>query len=559
MLIKEQNSIISLIIVLFCISCNSQSFQLEVPDVNSETIKKNIELTDEELENWLHKSFSKDTILGISSKLAYDFIKEKKGKDVIVAIIDLEVNIDHKDLKSNIWVNTREIPNNNIDDDKNGYVDDINGWNFLGTKKNDSIIHHKSTAVRILKRYNKFKNLNGSDDDSKAYELYKRASRYQKEKIEEAELNIEYFLGFKERYLKLKDTMNTLFHKKEFTLQELDSLSKINNDSIIEKKISSTKYLVQNGIDENRINQILSIHKNNITKTYNLDHKDRLTNDNPYDINDSIYGNNNVLGTTKMSHGTKVAGVISGNRDNNYGVIGITDNIKIMPIVVSSFGNEYDKDISLAIRYAVNNGAKVINMSIGKEFSLNEKWITDAIRYAEQKNVLIVSAAGNEGLNLDNKEIYYYPNDMDENKNEIVDNFIAVGSSNYSKELISDYSNYGKHTVDIFAPGEEVKVLTWDGIGIDSGTSLSCAVVSGVASLIWSYYPNLNSREVKSIILTSGISLNVMVYKPSPEGVERDDNKVPFSSLSKSGKIVNAYNALLLAEKVSKKKKRQKK
>ncbi|EDP97043.1 S8 family peptidase [Kordia algicida OT-1] len=558
---KIYNLIILSIMLLLSTSCKSQSFRPETSVNNSKIIEKRVNLTEDEIKNWQHKSFSKDTIFGISSELAYDFIEGKKGMEIIVAIIDLEVNINHRDLKNKIWINTDEIPNNNIDDDKNGYVDDINGWNFLGTKKNDPTIHHKSTAVRILKKYKHFKNLDESNIESKdlkVYRLYKRAEKYQKEKIEEAKLNLEYFQGFKERYLKLKDTMNVLFNKKDFTLEELDSLYKKNTDTIIKQKLASTRYLIKNGIDEKRINQILNIHKNNIEKTYNIEHFDRLTNDDLNDINDSIYGNNNVFGNAKMDHGTKVAGIIAANRDNEDGIIGIVDNIKIMPIIISSYGNENDKDIALAIRYAVNNGAKIINMSIGKEFSINEKWISDAIKYAEKKDVLIVSAAGNEGLNLDDKKNYYYPNDMDENKNEILNNFIAVGSSNYSNELISNYTNYGKKTVDIFAPGEDIKVLTWNGVDTDSGSSLSCAIVSGVVALIRSYFPNLNVIEVKNIILKSGISKNIMVYKPSPEGKEKDDNKVPFSSLSKSGKIVNAYNALLMAEEVSKKKKKKK-
>ncbi|MFK7747811.1 MAG: S8 family serine peptidase, partial [Kordia sp.] len=451
MLIKKQNLIVFSILLLLSTSCKLQTPKSE--SLINDGITKRIDLTDSELQNWQHKSISKDTIFGISSELAYDFINEEVGEEVIVAVIDLEVNINHKDLKDNIWTNLNEIPNNDIDDDDNGYIDDINGWNFLGTKSNDSTLYHRSTAARIIKQYQKFKILEESkvtSTDLKIFKLYKRASKYQKEQIEEARYNLEYFLGFKERYFKLKDTMNILFGKKEFTSEELDSLSKTANDTIIKKKIASAKYLVISGINENRIAEIISFHKNNMNKIYNPEHKDRLTNDNPYNINDSIYGNNNVLGSEKMSHGTEVAGVIAGNRNNDYGVVGIANNVKIMPVVISSYGNEYDKDIALAIRYAVNNGAKVINMSIGKEFSLNEKWIHDAIKYAEKKNVLIVSAAGNEGLNLDSKEIYYYPNDMNENKIEISDNFIVVGSSNYSKELISDYSNYGKNTVDIF-------------------------------------------------------------------------------------------------------------
>ncbi|WP_430410617.1 S8 family serine peptidase [Kordia sp.] len=551
--------LVTLFSICYCIiSCAS----VKSPKAVTFAISKKQPLTEEEKKDWYFKDIYKDSIPGISLHKAYDFLNNKKGDTIIVAVIDTELDIAQEDLKNQIWINKDEIPNNNIDDDNNGYVDDIHGWNFLGTTEKTPIIHHKSTAVRILNKYNKYKNVKESEvksSDLESFKLYKRALNYQKEKIDEAKLNLKYFQGFKERFLSLRDTMKTLFNKEKFTVKELDSLSKKSNDSIIKVKISSTKYLIQNGIDEKRVNQIISIHKNNLDMTYNLEHDDRLTDDDLDDINDSIYGNNNVRGTAKMDHGTKVAGVIAGNRFNEYGVIGITNKVRIMPVVISSFGNENDKDIALAIRYAVNNGAKVINMSIGKEFSINEKWIREAIIYADKKDVLIISAAGNEGLNLDTKDIFYYPNDMDKDKNEFSNNFIAVGSSNYTENIVSNFSNYGQTTVDVFAPGEEIKVLTNDGVGEDSGSSLSCAVVSGIASLIRSYYPALTAKEVKELILKSGISVDTDVYAPVSEGQKRNPNKVPFSSLSKSGKIVNAYNALLMAEEVSKKKKRRKK
>ncbi|WP_430410615.1 S8 family serine peptidase [Kordia sp.] len=551
--------LVTLFSICYCIiSCAS----VKSPKAVTFAISNKQPLTEKEKKDWYFKDIYKDSIPGISLHKAYDFLNNKKGDTIIVATIDLEVNISHKDLQSNIWVNTNEIPENGVDDDDNGYIDDIHGWNFLGTTEKDSVLYQHSESVRIIKKYEKlFEAKKISDIDSSQitkFRLYERATLELNNQVSQAEENIIYFKGFKERYFKLIDTMHVLFNTKEFTLEKLDSLDRVSTDSIVKTKISSTKYCLERGIDEKWINKVINLHSNRKFKIYNLKHKDRLTTDNPFNLAEVGYGNNKVRGTRKMSHGSKVAGVIAAIRNNNYGVNGINDEAKIMPIIVSTNGNEYDKDIALGIRYAVDNGAKIINMSIGKEFSMNEEWIIDAIKYAELNDVLLISSAGNESLNLDKKDVFYYPNDMNKDKNEISNNFIVVGSSNYKKGIVSDYSNYGKTTVDIFAPGENIRVITRKSYTTDSGTSISCAIVSGIASLIRSYYPNLTAKEVKDIILSSGTLVDANVYLPFTEGEERNPEKVPFSSLSKSGKIVNAYNALLMAEEVSKKKKKRK-
>lgn len=555
----KTNTLILIIVLLF-IQCKTQEV-ISYKKLAVSVSQLKTKLNKEEKNTWQHKGFDKNSILGIDSHSAYDFIKNKKKEEVIVAVLDLEVNINHKDLNGRVWINTDEIPNNGIDDDNNGYIDDIHGWNFLGTTEKDSVLYQHSESLRIIEKYNKVfegKQLKDIEESQIAdFKLYKKAKTFYDSKFKEAKENADYFRGFKERYLKLIDTMYVLFKTKEFTISQLDSLKQKSTDSIILDKIGSTRYCVENSIDEKWINKVIKLHSNRKTKIYNSKHKDRLTKDNPFDITDTNYGNNNVRGTRKMSHGTKVAGLIAATRNNDYGIDGINEDAKIMPVVVSANGNEYDKDIALGIRYAVDNGAKIINLSIGKEFSMNNHWILDAIKYAESKDVLLITSAGNNSVNTDDNDISYYPNDMDVNNNEIVNNFIVVGSTSYKKGVVSDFSNYGKTKVDIFAPGENIKVITRKSYTIDSGTSLSCAIVSGIASLIRSTYPNLTAQEVKNILLDSGTNVDAQVYIPNPQGEKRNPNKVPFSSLSKSGKIVNAYNVLLMAEEVSKKKKRK--
>lgn len=217
-----------------------------------------------------------------------------------------------------------------------------------------------------------------------------------------------------------------------------------------------------------------------------------------------------------------------------------------MPLSISAFGDEHDKDISLAIRYAVDNGAKVINMSFGKEFSLYKEWVFDAIKYADKNNVLIVSSAGNDGRNLNTSEVY--PNDSDINQNEVADNFLLVGASNYNinSKMVPRFSNYGSNNVDVFAPGRKTystsaKKEKYETVA--GGTSTSSAITSGVAALLRSHYPNLTASQIKHILMDSGVKYTFPV--------KIRDTLLPFNKLSKSGKIINAYNALIMADSIS--------
>jgi len=226
-----------------------------------------------------------------------------------------------------------------------------------------------------------------------------------------------------------------------------------------------------------------------------------------------------------------------------------------MPLCISSYGDENDKDISLAIKYAVKNGASVINISSGKKFSLREKWVIDALEYANSNNVLVTTSAGNDYTNLDNPKNYNYPNDTDENGVEIVDNLIKVGASTrFLSDSIFNYaSNYGKKEVDVFAPGHDIFTSSSQNKNqkykFVSGTSFARPVVSGIAALIFSYYPSITASEVKRIIMDSGVEYTFPVKTPTKEDKNRT---TPFNELSKSGKIVNAYNALIMADSISK-------
>ena len=317
----------------------------------------------------------------------------------------------------------------------------------------------------------------------------------------------------------------------------------------------------ENNVNENipkaleQLNEGIDYYSGRLDTHFNLDLNGRAkTGDDPYDITDTNYGNNQVSGPDpKMEdakHGTHVAGIIAAQRDNNIGINGVANNVKILVVRAVPDGDEYDKDIALGIRYAVDNGAKVINTSFGKYFSTNPEWVTDAIKYAAKNDVLIVNAAGNEGLNVDENRIY--PNDQYlAVPKEISDNFLTVGALNYDygSDLVANFSNYGKTNVDVFAPGTKIWSTTPNNeYEYLQGTSMASPAVAGVAALIRGYYPDLSAGQVKQIIMDSGLSTNASVIV----GGDVNDTQ-SFKDLSSSGKMVNLYNALILADKISKK------
>ena len=343
------------------------------------------QLSEEELKFWHFRDIILDTIPGISLNRTYDnllTIKDVKEK-IVVAIIDGEIDINHTDLKSKIWINKDEIPNNNIDDDNNGYIDDIHGWNFLGNakgEKNKFVNFEITRYLKKLKPYFENKdtlNLNSNDKD--LYDLYGQINNRYNDRM-------NYFLAEKQNYdllftlyFNAKKKLDKYFINKPFNVKDLDSLSKLGLKDVSESDFEILINCLANGVDDNYVINEKEHATNIIEKVLSLSFNDRITQgDNPEDIKDIDYGNNSVNGHIEyMSHGTKMAGIISGINQNN--------EIEIMSLPISAYGDEHDKDIALAIRYSVDNGAKVINMSFSKEYSINKEWVFDAFKYAEKK------------------------------------------------------------------------------------------------------------------------------------------------------------------------------
>nr|WP_294922615.1 S8 family peptidase [uncultured Flavobacterium sp.] len=534
------------------------------------------ELTALELQTWYQKDYQEDIIPGISLDKWYRLNKKKpKSKSIIVAVIDTQIDLKHEDLQGQIWINTKEIPNNGIDDDHNNYIDDINGWSFTGTKSGGYVVWNRYEYVRIVKEWGPiFKHkaeFQISTNDLYNYKEYHRALK----KLEEKDKYYKnWFKSLNHNvavYPLVKDTLKYFFPKEDYTYKQLDSMYKkykINDKTYRQRRDDNDKdlgalidYMIVNlEVNEKTLEDIKDKQTqldSIVNKNLNLDYNERLLiGDNP-NILEKGYGNNNVSNNRAghrriQDHCTKMAGVIGGNRENNIGIKGIAQNVKIMPLNISPSGDEHDKDVTMAIRYAVDNGAKVINMSFGKEFSLHKEWVAEAFKYAEKHDVLLIHCAGNDGFDIDKNP--FYPNDNDfESFQEMNSNFINVGSITHKlgTTFVSDFSNYGKQNVDLFAPGDEIyTTASGNSYKSDSGTSLSAPMVSGTAALIWLYYPNLTVAQVKQIIMDSGTPYNFEVIVPGTK-----DKKVPFSDLSKSGKVLNVYNAMQLAEKVSKKRK----
>jgi cell wall-associated protease len=532
---KLKNPIyIAIITATLISSCGSTSTMVSTNVANIDKIPLKVSpIKEADLKRWSHLDLSKDTIPGMSVDKAYtQLLKGKKPTKVIVAVLDSGVDIDHEDLKSIIWTNPKEIAGNGIDDDKNGFIDDIHGWNFLGNAQNENI-----ELVRILKK---------GDGVSQEFLDIKADYDKQYQDIQAQKQQVDFIF-------KANKTIQTYLKKDNYTSAELDAI-KTSDTEIDQSKQVMQNILMQTGPDFNsELNDYKKQVYDQLNFNLNMEFDGRkIVGDDPENLNDKNYGNNTVYGPDKNGavHGTHVAGIIAGVRGNKKGGDGIANDVAIMVIRAVPNGDEYDKDIALGIRYAVDNGAKVINGSFGKSYSPNKQWVFDAIKYAESKDVLFVHAAGNDGHNIDLPENKNYPNDADGNNPEFAKNVLTIGALNttYGSGIVANFSNFGTTNVDVFSPGMKIYAsVPFDKYKYEQGTSMASPNVAGVAALIREYYPSLTAIQVKQIIMDSGTPITTTVT------VGEKQEKMPFSDTCKSGKIVNAYNALLMAEQMTKK------
>jgi cell wall-associated protease len=514
-----------------CLSANAQTS-------TTYTGKKG-KLNEPELQRWSHLDLAKDSIPGMSVDKAYaELLKGKKSVKVIVGIVDSGVDIDHEDLKSVVWTNKKEIAGNGIDDDKNGYIDDIHGWNFLGDAGHETL-----EMTRIVKK---------GDDGSTTYKSAQAAYNEKYDKALQDKHQVDFLMG-------ADKSIQKQLNKEVYTVEDLNGIVTTDPD-LSKSKMIMTRILTNAGPTfraeiEDYGKYVYDQLNYNLNKEFD---GRKIVGDNPEDIKDTKYGNNTVYGPDKEEalHGTHVAGIIAQVRGNNIGGDGVADTVEIMAVRAVPDGDEYDKDIALAIRYAVDNGAKVINGSFGKSYSPHKQWVFDAIKYAEKKDVLFVHAAGNDGSNIDLAENTNFPNDSDDNKKEFASNVLTVGALNngYGEGVIASFSNYGTFNVDVYAPGDEIyATIPNNKYKYLQGTSMAAPNAAGVAALVRSYYPKLSAKQVKQILMESGTPLPAKVVLGESENPNEKSVPVASTESSRTGKMVNAYNALVLAEKMSKK------
>lgn len=505
--------------------------------------------------NWHIQDHKESGIYGISLEKAYSLLKTKnlKSRTVIVGVIDSGIDTLHEDLKPILWRNTKEIPGNGIDDDKNGYIDDINGWNFIGGKDGRNVKENSLEAARVYhggkSKFEGREESNFTGQDLIDYKIWKKSEA----KIigdDGGGVDIVVLKRMESNLIKSDSILQTGIGKTTFTGIELEAYT-TKNDA--EKKAKTSLLGLMKGNDQldatnkefiaGLTDYIAGEERKDEAKTKApVDNRKEIVGDDETNINDRGYGNNDIMASTPF-HGTHCSGIIAAQRNNGKGMDGIADNVRIMMLRAVPDGDEHDKDIALAIRYAVDNGAQIISMSFGKDFSPQKQWVDDAVKYAESKGVLLVHAAGNDSKDVDTED--NFPSALFLDGKYRPNNYITVGASGDPKNggITAAFSNYGKSEVDVFAPGVQIHSTVPGGntYGKASGTSMACPVTAGIAALILEYYPTLSAKQLKYVIEKSAQQPDIKVKKPGT------DETTNLGDLSRTGGLVNAYEAIKLA------------
>ena len=509
-------------------------------------------MQDNDLKTWYHKDFSTTNVYGVNTDNAYKFLESKglKPRTIVVGVLDSGVEVDHPGLINNMWKNPNEIPNNGIDDDKNGYVDDIYGWNFIGGKTAD-VDADNLEVTRMVKKYQPIfegtdsaKNRANQAKMPEEYAMYQKSKKLFDEKGSEAKQYYQYFSGFNNAIPSIVKTLNgktltkaNLAAIKPASQEDSRNLQILNSLVQEAENVGKTPKEVEELLKK-EVEGALKHYESQATKHYNLDFDPRkeIVGDNYDNYNEKHYGNNHYEGPD-ASHGTHVSGIIAGLPHGNEAQYGVAHKVaKIMTVRAVPDGDERDKDVANAIRYAVDNGAKILNMSFGKAVSPGKKHVWDAMKYAEKKGVLLVKAAGNENQNIGENE--YFPTNFMKQSDEkpFVSNMIVVGAStNNNQNLRARFSNYNGKMVDVFAPGQEIYSTVPDAkYEYLQGTSMASPVVAGAAAVLWAYMPSLTPQQIKEAMIKtvnkSTVNANV-------------DSSANFDQISVAGGVIDLYKA----------------
>jgi subtilisin family serine protease len=527
----------------------------------------------EDLKDWFHKDPS-EGYMGISTEKAYKALEGRSNQPVIVAIIDSGVDAEHEDLAKNMWINADEIPGNGIDDDNNGYIDDIHGWNFIGGPNGNNVGPDTYEVTRLYGKHKyKFANANPAilnKEDKKLYEQFLVWQEEVEKQRARAEKAIAEVAGVESRVMGAVDAIAGVLEKDslDFTLENINKIESEEQSITIGKNISNN-FMSRGGVNsvedlKDILTEALAADKkrqqDKLDYAYNPDFDPRSTivKDDYSNSEESVYGNNDIEGPDAL-HGTHVAGIVGAIRNNDIGMNGVANNVQIMSVRTVPDGDERDKDVANAIRYAVDNGASIINMSFGKGYSWDKKVVDDAVKYATKKDVLLVHAAGNSAQ--DNDVTGNFPvNKYDKAcgrlwwKKKQSKNWIEVGALSYKsgEDAVATFSNYGQKNVDIFSPGVQIyATLPNNEYRYLQGTSMASPVVAGVAAVLRSYFPSLKAYQVKEIIMNSAVPVDLKVKKPG----DKSGDLVDFKTLSVQGGAINLHNAVQMAKQTKGKKK----
>ncbi len=504
--------------------------------------------------NWFNLDYERDGVMGISTEKAYEqLLGGKKSTTVVVAVIDGGVDVNHEDLKEVMWVNVKDSAATGVDEDGNGYINDKHGWNFIGNASGENVHYDNMEVTRLVRALEPtyvsvLPSTPMDGEERREFSEYQKMVTYYANKMQEARFGQVSYTGLK----RVVDTMVARIGKEKPTLADFNNY-KADGDlekmalKIVKKELKDEPDFhvfyedLEDGVTH--YNNQVDYHLN---KEFDSRH---IVGDDYENSRERYYGNADVTGPD-ADHGTHVAGIIGAVRTNDIGIRGVADNVRIMALRTVPDGDERDKDVANSIRYAVENGAKVINMSFGKPFAKDKQVVDDAVRFAIEHDVLLIHAAGNDGQDNDANPNFPNRNFVDSlgiNKGE-ASAWIEVGASQWNNDgdLVASFSNYGRRSVDVFAPGVKIhSTMPGSAYKDQQGTSMAAPVVAGLAALIRSYYPQLPAMEVKRVIMQSVTRVDQRVKVTGPDG---RNMRVSMNDICVTGGIVNAYRALQLAE-----------
>ena len=563
---KQATTLLSLLLALLLVGCSgSRPATTSAPSAPDTTTASSADRTeppsadaaDEESapapapsaapQDWFHLDRVPRSGPGLDTRAAYrSVLNGRAPRDTVrVAIIDSGVDIDHEDLAGAAWTNADEVPNNGVDDDNNGYADDVHGWNFIGGPDGQNVNQDTYELTRIFvdlrERFRGVDSAAVAPEDRTQYRRYQEIKRTFREKRQQAQKRLR---RVKQAQTAVETSVQVLKnHLQADTLTQASVRGVSSPNQDVRRAKKTLQYFYDQGLTPSDLRTYRDQLQRQVEYNYNPDFNPRpMVGDDYPDKAERYYGNNDVTGPD-ASHGTHVAGIVGASRTNEIGIDGIARGVRLMSVRTVPNGDERDKDVANAIRYAVENGADVINMSFGKKYSPHKKVVDAAVQYADSMGVLMVHAAGNDGANVDSTDNFPSPYYHDGGRAQ---RWIEVGASSWKggKQLAARFTNYGAGRVDVFAPGHSIySTVPNDEYKRNDGTSMAAPMVSGLAALMMAHYPSLTATEVRSILLDTATRYqDQVVTRPGGSGTVR------FGTLSRTGAVVNARAALRRAQ-----------